>query len=101
MICKFCGNVIEDTSDFCFICGQKVAEEAAAEYIKENITKPVVAYIAGLSAPPGKRMGHAGAIIAGNSGTAKSKMEALAAAGVKVATKPSEIVEFIKEARGE
>ena len=77
------------------------AEEAAAEYIKENITKPVVAYIAGLSAPPGKRMGHAGAIIAGNSGTAKSKMEALAAAGVKVAKKPSEIVEFIKEARGE
>ena len=77
------------------------AEEAAAEYIKENITKPVVAYIAGLSAPPGRRMGHAGAIIAGNSGTAKSKMEALAAAGVKVATKPSEIVEFIKEARGE
>ena len=59
------------------------------------------AAIAGLSAPPGKRMGHAGAIIAGNSGTAKSKMEALAAAGVKVATKPSEIVEFIKEARGE
>ena len=77
------------------------AEEAAAEYIKDNITKPVVAYIAGISAPPGKRMGHAGAIIAGNSGTAKSKMEALAAAGVKVAQKPSEIVEYIKEARGE
>ena len=77
------------------------AEEAAAEFIKDNITKPVVAYIAGLSAPPGKRMGHAGAIIAGNSGTAKSKMEALVAAGVKVANKPSEIVEYIKEARGE
>ena len=77
------------------------AEESAAEYIKENVTKPVVAYIAGISAPPGKRMGHAGAIIAGNSGTAKSKMEALNAAGVKVASKPSEIVEFIKEVRGE
>ena len=73
------------------------AEEAAAKYIKDNITKPVVAYIAGISAPPGKRMGHAGAII----GTAKSKMEALRAAGVKVANKPSEIVEFIKESRGE
>lgn len=77
------------------------AEEAAAEYIKENVTKPVVSYIAGISAPPGKRMGHAGAIIAGNSGTAKSKMEALEAAGVKVASKPSEIVKHIKEARGE
>lgn len=77
------------------------AEESAAEYIKENVTKPVVAYIAGISAPPGKRMGHAGAIIAGNSGTAKSKMEALESAGVKVASKPSEIVEFIKEVRGE
>ncbi|MBQ6813102.1 MAG: succinate--CoA ligase subunit alpha [Methanobrevibacter sp.] len=77
------------------------AEESAAEYIKENVTKPVVAYIAGISAPPGKRMGHAGAIIAGNSGTAKSKMEALESAGVKVANKPSEIVEFIKEVRGE
>ncbi|ADC46942.1 succinate-CoA ligase alpha subunit SucD [Methanobrevibacter ruminantium M1] len=77
------------------------AEEDAAAYIKENITKPVVAYIAGISAPPGKRMGHAGAIIAGNSGTAKSKMEALESAGVKVARKPSEIVEYIKEIRGE
>ncbi|AMK15333.1 succinate--CoA ligase subunit alpha [Methanobrevibacter olleyae] len=76
------------------------AEETAAKYIEENITKPVVAYIAGIAAPPGKRMGHAGAIIAGNSGTAKSKMEALAAAGVKVAQKPSEIVDHIKEVRG-
>ena len=77
------------------------AEEAAAEYIKENVSKPVVAYIAGISAPPGKRMGHAGAIIAGNSGTAKSKMAALEAAGVKVAEKPSDIVNYIKEIRGE
>ena len=77
------------------------AEEAAAECIKENVSKPVVAYIAGISAPPGKRMGHAGAIIAGNSGTAKSKMAALEAAGVKVAEKPSDIVSYIKEIRGE
>ena len=77
------------------------AEEAAAEYIKENVSKPVVAYIAGISAPPGKRMGHAGAIIAGNSGTAKSKMAALEAAGVKVAEKPSDIVSYIKEISGE
>ena len=77
------------------------AEEAAAEYIKENVSKPVVAYIAGISAPPGKRMGHAGAIIAGNSGTAKSKMAALEVAGVKVAEKPSDIVNYIKEIRGE
>ena len=77
------------------------AEETAAEYIKEHVNKPVVSYIAGITAPPGKRMGHAGAIISGNTGTAKSKMEALTAAGVKVATKPSEIVDLIKEVRGE
>ena len=77
------------------------AEEIAAEYIKEHVDKPVVSYIAGTTAPPGKRMGHAGAIISGNTGTAKSKMEALSAAGVKVAKKPSEIVDLIKEFRGE
>lgn len=73
------------------------AEEDAAEYIKENITKPVVAFISGISAPPGKRMGHAGAIIAGNSGTAQSKQEALTSAGVKVAKTPTEIAGLIKE----
>jgi succinyl-CoA synthetase alpha subunit len=73
------------------------AEEDAAAYIKENISKPVVAFISGISAPPGKRMGHAGAIIAGNSGTAQSKQEALIDAGVKVAKTPSEIAGFIKE----
>ena len=77
------------------------AEETAAKYIKEYVKKPVVSYIAGTTAPPGKRMGHAGAIISGNTGTAKSKMEALSAAGVKVAKKPSEIVDLIKEVRGE
>ncbi len=73
------------------------AEEKAAEYIAERIQKPVIAYIAGVTAPPGKRMGHAGAIIEGESGTAKSKIKALKTAGVDVASRPSEIAGFIKE----
>ena len=73
------------------------AEEKAAEYIAERIQKPVIAYIAGVTAPPGKRMGHAGAIIEGESGTAKSKIKALETAGVNVASRPSEIAGFIKE----
>ncbi len=73
------------------------AEEKAAEYIKNEMTKPVVSYIAGRTAPPGKRMGHAGAIIQGNTGTVVSKTEALNDAGVEVAKKPSEIVELLKK----
>lgn len=67
------------------------AEELAAEYIRKQVTKPVVAFIAGHSAPPGKQMGHAGAIISGSSGAAEDKIKALEAAGVQVARKPSEI----------
>ena len=73
------------------------AEEKAAEYIKNEMTKPVVSYIAGRTAPPGKRMGHAGAIIQGNTGTVVSKTEALNDAGVEVAKKPSEIVDLLKK----
>ncbi len=66
------------------------AEEQAAEYIAGTMTKPVVAYIAGQTAPPGRRMGHAGAIISGSAGTAQGKMDALSAAGVQVAKNPTE-----------
>ncbi|MBK8217484.1 MAG: succinate--CoA ligase subunit alpha [Myxococcales bacterium] len=67
------------------------AEEAAAEYIKKNVTKPVAGFIAGTTAPPGKRMGHAGAIISGGKGTAAAKIAALEDAGCKVAPNPSEM----------
>ncbi|NLC12370.1 MAG: succinate--CoA ligase subunit alpha [Firmicutes bacterium] len=73
------------------------AEEEAAEFIKEKMTKPVVAYLAGKSAPPGKRMGHAGAIIERGKGTFEGKVKALEAAGVPVAALPFEIVSLIKD----
>lgn len=73
------------------------AEERAAQYIKEHVTKPVVAFIAGQSAPPGKRMGHAGAIISSGSGTAAEKIAAFEAVGVPVARRPVEIPNLLKE----
>ncbi|MBO4210332.1 succinate--CoA ligase subunit alpha [Micromonospora echinofusca] len=73
------------------------AEERAAEYIKANVTKPVVGYIAGFTAPPGKTMGHAGAIISGSSGTAEAKQAALEAVGVKVGKTPTETARLMRE----
>ena len=73
------------------------AEERAAEYIKANVTKPVVGYVAGFTAPEGKTMGHAGAIVSGSSGTAAAKKEALEAAGVKVGKTPSETARLARE----
>jgi succinyl-CoA synthetase alpha subunit len=71
-------------------------EERAAAYISEHVSKPVVAYIAGFTAPPGKRMGHAGAIITGSAGTAQSKADALGAAGVRVGKTPTEVAELVE-----
>ncbi|GIV97370.1 MAG: succinate--CoA ligase [ADP-forming] subunit alpha [Herpetosiphonaceae bacterium] len=76
------------------------AEQEAARYIKEHVTKPVVAFIAGRTAPPGKRMGHAGAIISGSEGTAQEKIEAFEAVGVQVARVPTDIAQLVKEALG-
>ena len=73
------------------------AEEEAAEFIKNHMTKPVSAYIAGVTAPPGKKMGHAGAIVSGGKGTAAAKMEALTDAGVKVGNNPTEAGELMVE----
>ncbi|MCV7191597.1 succinate--CoA ligase subunit alpha [Mycolicibacterium brumae] len=73
------------------------AEERAADYIKANVSKPVVGYVAGFTAPEGKTMGHAGAIVSGSSGTAQAKKEALEAAGVKVGKTPSEAARLARE----
>jgi succinyl-CoA synthetase alpha subunit len=73
------------------------AEEETAEIIKNSVSKPVVGFIAGRYAPPGKRMGHAGAIITGSKGTADSKIRALNEAGIKVANTPTEIPKILKQ----
>jgi succinyl-CoA synthetase alpha subunit len=76
------------------------AEEQAAEYIAAHVSKPVVAYIAGFTAPPGKTMGHAGAIVSGSAGTAQAKADALEAAGVRVGKTPTEVAEIAVEVLG-
>jgi succinyl-CoA synthetase alpha subunit len=73
------------------------AEVDAAEYIKDHVSKPVVSFIAGQTAPPGKRMGHAGAIISGGEGTAQEKIDALSAVGAKIARLPTDIAQLVKE----
>ena len=73
------------------------AEERAAAYIEKNVSKPVVGYVAGFTAPEGKTMGHAGAIVTGSAGTAAAKKEALEAAGVKVGKTPSETANLMRE----
>ena len=72
-------------------------EERAAAFIREQVTKPVVGFIAGRTAPPGKRMGHAGAIISGGAGTAAEKIAALEAAGVRVSDTPAGVADLMKE----
>ena len=74
------------------------AEEEAAEFVKRRVKKPVIGFIAGQTAPPGRRMGHAGAIIAGGKGTAAEKMKAMQAAGIRVVKSPADIGTAVQEA---
>jgi succinyl-CoA synthetase alpha subunit len=92
----------DDETELIVMCGEigGDAEERTADYIAEHVTKPVVAYIAGFTAPPGKTMGHAGAIVSGTSGTAAAKAEALEAKGVRVGHTPTEVAEIAAEIAG-
>ena len=92
----------DDETDLVVMVGEigGAEEEKAAEYIAANMKTPVVGYIAGFQAPPGKQMGHAGAIITGSSGTAQAKKEALEAKGVAVGTNPTEVAQLVKERVG-
>jgi succinyl-CoA synthetase alpha subunit len=92
----------DDETELIVMCGEigGDAEERTADYIAENVDKPVVAYIAGFTAPPGKTMGHAGAIVSGTSGTAAAKAEALEAKGVRVGRTPTEVAAIAVEILG-
>lgn len=92
----------DDATDMIVMVGEigGSEEERAAEFIADNVSKPVVGYIAGLTAPPGKQMGHAGAIISGSAGTAASKISALEAQDVQVGRNPTEVARIVAERRG-
>jgi succinyl-CoA synthetase alpha subunit len=92
----------DEQTELIVMCGEIGGneEELTAEYIAEHVTKPVIAYIAGFTAPPGKTMGHAGAIVSGSSGTAQAKAEALEAKGVRVGRNPTQVAEVAAESLG-